>query len=113
MTRRDRFRLIISQTNVSATNQLFHGRHQNALIIPKPIDNKQSLSAATWPLETKTKNLSALPCKYVQVRCRSSLIKTGKRSEFIIIIIYQVRTTANVAAICAIVTIMIAQYTFQ
>ena len=34
-------------------------------IIPKPIDNKpsQSPSAATWPLETKTKNLSALQCK--------------------------------------------------
>ena len=34
-------------------------------------------------------------------------IKTRKRSEFIIIIIYHVRTTANVAAMCAIVTIMI------
>ena len=58
----------------------------------KPIDNKPSLlSAATWPLETETKNLSALPCKYVQVRCRNSHIKTGKRSEFIIIIMYHVR----------------------
>ena len=38
---------------------------------------------------------------------------TGKRYELIIIIIYHVRTTANVAAMCAIVTIMIAQYTFQ
>ena len=53
---------------------------------------------------------------YVQVRCRNKFIKRGgggggggKRSEFIIIIIYQVRTTANVE----IVTIMIAQYTFQ
>ena len=39
-----------------------------------------------------------------------SHIKTGKRSEFIIRIIYHVRTTANVAAMCSIVTIMIAQY---
>ena len=31
-------------------------------------------------------------------------IKTGKRSEFIISIIYHVRTTANVAAMCAFVT---------
>ena len=38
---------------------------------------------------------------------------TGKLSEFIIIIIYRERTTANVAAMRAIVTIMIAQYTFQ
>ena len=36
-----------------------------------------------------------------------------KRSEFIIIVIYHVRTTANVAAMGAIVTIMIAQYAFQ
>ena len=71
------------------------------------------MSVANWPLETKTKNLPALPYKYVQVRCRNSHIKTGKRSEFIIIIIYHVRTTANVAVMCAIVTIMIAQYTFQ
>ena len=36
----------------------------------------------------------------MQVRClkKSHIIKTGKRSEFIIIIIYHVRTTANVAA---------------
>ena len=39
--------------------------------------------------------------------------KDGKRSEFIILIIYHVRTKANVAAMCAIVTIMIAKYTFQ
>ena len=39
--------------------------------------------------------------------------KSGKRSEFIIIIIYHVRTTANVAAACAIVTITIAQSHFS
>ena len=35
---------------------------------------------------------------------RNSHIMTGKRSEFIIIIIYHVRTTASVAGMCAIVT---------
>ena len=39
-----------------------------------------------------------------------SYIDGGKRSEFIIIIIYFVRTTANVTAMFAIVTIIIAQY---
>ena len=43
---------------------------------------------------------------------KKSCIKSGKQSEFIVIIIYHVRTTANVAAMCAIVTIMIA-HTFQ
>ena len=42
-----------------------------------------------------------------------SYINTGKRSEFIILIIDHVCTTANVVAVCAIVTIMIAQYTFR
>ena len=42
-----------------------------------------------------------------------SQLKTGKRSECIIIIIYHARATANVAARRAIVTIMIEQYTFQ
>ena len=37
-------------------------------------------------------------------------MKTGKRSEFIIIIIDHVRTIATVSAMCAIITIMIAQY---
>ena len=41
--------------------------------------------------------------------CASSMpkesdIKTGKRSEFVIIIVYHVRTTANIAAMCAKVT---------
>ena len=35
--------------------------------------------------------------------------KDWKRYDFFIIIIYHVRTTANVAAMCAIVTIVIAQ----
>ena len=39
--------------------------------------------------------------------------KEGKSIEFNLIIIYHVRATENVAAICAVVTIMIAQYTFQ
>ena len=37
----------------------------------------------------------------------------GKRSEFIIIIIYHVHTIANVAAMCAIVIIMIARTHFS
>ena len=45
--------------------------------------------------------------------CASSMpkshVKTGKQSEFIIIIIYRVHCT-YIAAMCAIVTIMIAQY---
>ena len=43
-------------------------------VLSKPIDNKPSHSAATWPLENETKNLSALPCKYVQVRCQNKVI---------------------------------------
>ena len=40
-------------------------------------------------------------------------LEIGKRSEFIIIIIYHVRTTANVANMRVIVTIMIAQTHFS
>ena len=49
----------------------------------------------------------------MQILCASSMpksshIKTKKRYEFIIFIIYHIRTTANGAAMCALVTIMIA-----
>ena len=40
-------------------------------------------------------------------------IKSYKDEKIIIIIIYHVRTIANVAATCAIVTIMIAQTHFS
>ena len=75
----------------------------------KHIDNKPS----HWVLPPRPSHWNYKSCKCVLVRCRNKVIKTGKRSKFILIIICLVRTTANVAAMCAIVTIMIAQYTFQ
>ena len=52
---------------------------------------------------------------YVQVRCWNKVIKGGRKlSEFIVIIIYHVRKTANVAVMCAIVTIIkAAKYRFS
>ena len=87
----------------------------SACVVSKPIDNKPShrvLPPGLWRLKLKIRRL------FHANMCASSMleyshIKTGKRSELIIIIIYHVRTTANFAAMCAIVTGMIAQYTFQ
>ena len=86
--------------------------NDNNAFSDQSIDNKPShwvLPPGHWRLKQKICPLfHANMCKF------DVEIKSGKRSEFIIIIIYHVRTTAtNVAAMCAIVTIMIAQYTFQ
>ena len=59
--------------------------------LPKPIDNKPShrvLPPSHWRLKQKICQLFHANNFYVQVRCRNSHIKTGKQSEFIIIIIF-------------------------